>query len=239
MSRVAPHNAIIQFVDRGGERIVIKQYRLGAKYSAEQEVQAYYKLDKLLGQNHGSRVAQLYHFDEKNNEIHLEYIPGKNMYEKIKDGDYTCLKNNKAMLVKLFSVARKERIKFDSDPSNIMFDRKGMVFIDPVCKELEIDDYPFIVFMWGLIKVILRNPRVWYIFRIMEQWREYYFDYCQDNHIDHRTVNKQMCEYIELVIDWNREKNSVEGIFVYVFRRTVVIPLYSVVEQLFRWNIVK
>ena len=239
MSKVAPHNAVVEFIEQDGQQIVVKRYRAGAKYTAKQEAHAYQQLSKLLSQFQGARTAQLIRFDEESNALYLEFIPGASLHERINSGEQAILANLREPLIELLGASRQKHLQFDSDPSNIMFDQNGIVLIDPVCTELEIDDYSFIVFMWGLIKIILRNRRIWRIGKIIGHWNDYYISYCQHNGITRKMLNQQMAGYIGLVISWNREKNHVEGIFLRFFRCVVVVPIYTVVRQLFRWDLIK
>lgn len=239
MSKVAPHNAVVEFIEQDHQQIVLKRYRAGARYTAGQENHAYKQLSRLVSQLHGVRTAHVIRFDEEENALYLEFIPGATLHERINSGDEEILARLKEPLVELFWAARQENLAFDSDPSNIMFDQNGIVLIDPVCTELEIDDYSFIVFMWGLIKITLRNRRFWRIGKIIGHWKHYYSSYCEHQGIIYKGLNQQMVDYIGLVIGWNCEKNQVEGVLLRSFRYVVVIPIYMMVRLLFRWNLIK
>jgi len=236
MSKIAPHNSFVEFIEQNGIRIAVKTFRRGGKYTAAQEARAYSNLAKILPGIDGVRLANIRRLDAENNALHIEYIASESLFERIINGDEACLEVLKKPLINLFLIAKQNQVHFDSDPSNIMFDNEGIVFIDPVCTELSIEDYSFIVFMWGLIKIALRNRRIWRIRKIIAYWKDYYREYCHVSGTNSSVLNHQMENYIDLVINWNKERNANEGYFVYVFRYIVVIPIYSIVRQIFRWN---
>jgi serine/threonine protein kinase len=239
MSKVAPHNATIEFVDIEGKRSVLKRYRTKAKYSALQEGEAYEKLTTILNKEKVARIAEVFKVNESDNTLLLEFIPGLNLHERIYAGHEDDLETFREALISIFSHARKKNISFDSDPSNILFDDKGIVIIDPICTELPIRDYSFIVFMWGLIKITIRNRRFWRAYKVISYWKKYYKTYCHCTNSSYDALNHQMVEYIGLVIKWNREQNAVEGTFLRLFRRVVVIPIYMVISLPFRLNIIR
>ena len=239
MSKVAPHNAFIEVLREENKRVIAKHYRATGKYTASQEASAYSELEKLVMPIKGIRPAKIQRIDEVGNVLYLEFVPGLNLFERITGGDEACLKTLKKPLMELFLAAKLEQICFDSDPSNILFEAEGMVLVDPVCRKLPLADFTLVVFMWGLIKVSLRNIRFWRIVRLFRYWRTYYREYCDMADTTYDSLNSQMVACIDLAIVWNKERNSIEGSFYYAFRRIVVIPIYSIVRELFRWNLVR
>lgn len=233
MSRVAPHNSFVKIESKNGKRVAVKYYQRKSKYSAQQESRAYKELQAITSNVVGVRSANVLEVEEKENTLTLEYISGLTLQENIKKGNIACLELNTETLISLFISARNREFCFDSDPSNMMFDDLGIVLIDPVCEELKIKDYSFIVFMWGLIKILLRNGKVWRIKKVIKIWNRYLKEYCRKTNTSIASIYKQMVKYIDLVIAWNKKKNDVENIFVYYFRIIIVIPIYIVIRQYF------
>lgn len=241
MSKVAPHNATIELkYDENGRLYIYKKYH--TKYTSAEEFLAYQQLKKCLpNKNLGIRAAEVYEVNDLDNSLNIEYIDYKNLHEILFSGNENILIKIQEKLLNLFDEARRQGISFDSDPSNLLCDKDGndVVVIDPVCANLKLNDYAAVVFIWGLIKLSLRNPRVFQSFRILKNCFDYYRKYIDKTDADFRSLNRQIGEYIGLSISWNIEKNSVEFFTTRIFRIVIVVPLYSVVRLLFISNLVR
>jgi len=238
MSKLAPLNAKIEYKENQRCKYVYKCYH--ATYTAKDEFEAYERVDKLIQGLKKFRTAKIYNVNESDNCLSIEYIPGHSLYEIISETNVDVLKKWQSLLITLFIKARNAKVHFDSDPSNLMCDdRTGdIVIIDPVCVDLDIDDFVMIVFMWALIKIMLRNRSFWRNKAIIKHWFNYYREYLQATGVDFREFNSQLVKYIDVVIGWNKEGNSVEGPMKRVMRYLLFIPIYTVIKWIFKWNIV-
>ena len=241
MSKVAPHNAWIEYANGNSGPYVVKWFREGGKFTAGQEARAYDVLRRLLDDVPGARAASILALDEAANTLSLEFIEGLSLHERLAQGEFDILEETRERLLRIFIGARDNGFFFDSDPSNILFeagatDGQNLVFIDPSCITLPIRDHAFIVFMWGLIKILLRDWRVWHIWKMRPYWDSLWRGYCALSNVSGASLAQQMVAYIDLVIRWNKERNPVEGPITYSFRRLVVIPIYRAVRLWFLWN---
>lgn len=241
MSKVAPHNATTQIrYDAGGRKYVYKKYH--AKYTSREEFLAYQRLGKcLLRSDSGVRAAEIYEVNDLDNSLNIEFINHQTLHEMLFTGKVYILELIQEKLLDIFHEAKRQNVNFDSDPSNLFCDESGseIVIIDPVGPNLSLNDYAMVVFVWGLIKLSLRNPRLWQSYRVLIYCFDYYCRYMDKTRTDYKSFNRQMSEYIGVVIGWNKEKNLVEGIFTRIFRRIVVVPLYSIVKLFFSTNLVR
>lgn len=241
MSKDRPHNAQIEYVKGTSGPYVVKRFREAGKFTAGQEANAYDSLRKLLNDVPGTRAARVLAVDEEANTLSLEFLEGLNLHERLAHGDMDILDNIRERLLRIFKRARDTGFRFDSDPSNILFEtdaaeKQNLVFVDPSCIPLPIRDHAFIVFMWGLIKIPLRDWRVWRARKIAPYWNAYCREYCQLSNISGASLAQQMTAYIDLVIQWNKERNPVEGVLIHSFRRLVVIPIYRAIRLWFAWK---
>jgi len=150
MSKLAPRNANVMIVKESDGRTYVRKRYL-AVYTAVQERAAYDRLRPLCGPIRGIKMARVLAVDEKNNSLRLEYVPGKSLYETVEMGDIGPLIEWREPLVELFTAARTRGIRFDGDPSNFIVHAETgqLVIIDPVCVDLQIEDFAMVVFLWG------------------------------------------------------------------------------------------
>lgn len=239
MSKVAPHNATIEYRNDGTRPYVYKKYR--AKYTAVEESEAYERVRTLTSGIERVRPARVYTVDPADDSLKLEFVPGRSLWEIVADGEVGALERVRADVMTLTGAARARGVRFDCDPSNLMCEsgEDGLVIIDPVCVDLELRDFAMVVFLWGLLKLVLRNPRVWRDRAILRSWFRYYREYLERAGTAHEAFNEQMVRYIDVAIGWNKEKNPIEGPLTRGFRFVVVVPLYRLVRAAFRRNLVR
>lgn len=241
MSKVAPHNAVIDLrIDEKGRKYIYKKYY--ATYTSEQEFTAYENVSKCINQpRSGIRMATVYEVDVADNSLNIEFINYRNLHEIVVSGNVEILLIVKDRLLQLFSDARKKGVEFDSDPSNILCDEEGIdiVLIDPICTDLNLRDFSAVVFIWGLIKLSLRNPRVWKSIQVLRICGGFYDAYLLQSGVNFKDLNAQIGAYIGRAILWNTSRNRVEGVSVRLFRLVVVVPIYSLVRLLFVTNVVR
>jgi hypothetical protein len=234
MSKSAPNNAEIVFkLDEKEQRFVYKKYY--HQYRAFEEIDSYRELGDCLRQtDQPARVARVYSWSDRDNSINLEFIAGPTLLELLRGGEVYILQELEEVLVTVFSCASRENFCFDSDPSNIFYDGSTgeVVFIDPVCIKLDLGDYAAVVFLWGLIKIALRNPRVWQSYRLWRYARNFQRAYALRVDTNSDALSKQIANYVDTVISWNLEIKQREGWLVRMFRKVCVVPLYKVVQQL-------
>ncbi len=234
MSGIAPRNATVTFVTReDGSRYVKKKYR--AIYTAAQEQDAYHKIQPLLQDIKAIRSAQVLNVDESSNVIYIEYIHGESLYELAMKGNITPILEWKEPLIDLFDKARKKGVRFDGDPSNFILHAKSgeLVIIDPVCTDLQLNDFAMVVFLWGLIKVIIRSLRFWRYPFIIRVCRIYYRSYLQQTGVVPHLFGQEMIRYIDVVIEWNKEVSSADSRIMILLRRIVAVPIYTTVKWFF------
>ena len=239
MSKLAPRNATIEICDHDdGSKFVRKTYR--ATYTALDEQLAYGRVEHVYRDCPGVRVARFLELDSDSNSFTLEYIPGKSLYDSAAGGDFRPLNCWHTRLIAPFVLARNEGLCFDSDPSNYIVhaDTAELVAIDPVCTDLRLNDYAAVVFLWGIIKLMLRTVRFWRypaLFRIGRNFKKQYLATADAGRED---FNRQMVTYIDVVIGWNREESPVDSKALKLVRRYLAIPLYSTARFAFRRNLV-
>jgi hypothetical protein len=239
MSKLAPRNATVQILRLDdGHLYVHKRYH--SVYTATQEQHAYRTVQLLCRDIQGIRLAYVLGVDEKENSLHLEYIPGKSLYELLEAGKIDPIIQWTDRLVELFSAAKTQKSYFDSDPSNFIIHAKTgeLVIIDPVCTNLRLEDFAMVVFLWGLIKLMLRKPRFWQYPSLIRVWRTFYREYLQRGDVESGRFNHEMVRYIDVVIKWNREVSPVDSLLITLMRRMVVVPMYMVVRWFFHLNLV-
>lgn len=241
MSKVAPHNAVIDVrTDEKGRKYVYKKYY--ATYTSEQEFTAYKNVSRCIAQpGSGIRMAAVYEVNIADNSLNIEFINYRNLHEIVVSGNVEILLVIKDRLLGLFSDARTKGIDFDSDPSNILCDEEGIdiVLIDPICTDLNLSDFSAVVFIWGLIKLSLRNPRVWKSIQVLKICGGFYDAYLLQSDVNFKDLNAQIGAYIGRAISWNSRGNRVEGFSVRLFRLVVVVPIYSLIRLLFVTNVVR
>jgi hypothetical protein len=241
MSKIAPHNAQIEYAQGTSGPYVKKRFRGAGKFTARQEATAYQGLCALLDSLSGTRAAKVLAVDDDANTLYLEFIEGPTMYERLAQGETEILDQARERLLYIFKESRDAGFRFDCDPSNILFEPgtqggENLVFIDPSCIALPIRDHAFIVFMWGLIKILVRDWRMWRAGRLKPYWNAYCRGYCRISDVSGASLAQQMVAYIDLVIEWNKERNHVESVSIYYFRRLIVAPIYRAVRLWFVWR---
>lgn len=237
MSRLAPRNATVEIL-KSDEGLLYVHKRYHAVYTARQEQEAYSRLQPLLENIQGIRSAQILDVNEDENSIALEYIPGKSLYDLAGSGIFGPLRDCQERLVTLFIAARNAGVHFDSDPSNFIIHSNigELICIDPVCADIQLKDYAAVVFIWGLVKLVLRSLKFWQYPSLIRAMRSYLSCYLTQADINAVCFNQQMASYITVVIDWNKEISSIDGLLTILLRRCVAIPLYSITRCLFRRN---
>lgn len=239
MSKLAPRNATIEIDEnKDGQRIVKKTYR--ATYTAHDEQLAYGRVDHIYRDCPDVRIARFLEIDSDNNSFTLEYIPGESLYDSAAGGDFKPLSYWHTQLITPFVLASKEGLCFDSDASNYLVhaDTAKLVAIDPVCADVPIDDYAAVVFLWGIIKLMLRTPRFWRYPRLFRIGRNFKKLYLAAADVSSGDFNRQMVTYIDVVIGWNREVSPVDTRAMKLIRRYLAIPLYSTARFAFHRNLV-
>ncbi|MCP4712309.1 MAG: hypothetical protein GY869_27120, partial [Planctomycetes bacterium] len=128
------------------------------RFQVEQEYQAYLELDSVIENVIGIRRAEVYGIECHQNLIDVEFIDGPTLAEDFLERGVSALEARIDCLLSLFYEARKQQVQFDSDPSNLIYDRRSdtLVLIDPVCEKMDIADYSMIVFLWGMVKCFFR-----------------------------------------------------------------------------------
>jgi len=48
-----------------------------------------------------------------------------------------------------------------------------------------------------------------------------------------------MCEYIDVVIDWNKNESKNEPLKLRAFRHIMIIPVYNFIKSLFKLNVIR
>lgn len=250
MSKIAPQNARIEFkYDELGRQYVYKKYH--ARYTSREEFVAYQKLSACLQEvNSSIRLAKVYDVNDSDNSISIEYINYQNLEEILVSCNTNILTTIQDALIDLFYEASCQRVIFDSDPSNLLCKKDGteIVIIDPLAlseeeiladPRLRLKDYPAVVFIWGLVKLTLRNAKIWRSFEILRVCLDYYRKYILKSKSQFKSINNQIAIYIGLAISWNIEKNEVEGIITRLTRCVIVVPVYSFVRLLFVLNFIR
>lgn len=230
MSKIAPINAQISFETIDRHCVVVKTYRSGARFNALQEYQAYLKLIEFLQEIDGVRVAKIIKFSPSQNQLTIEKINVPTLQEDLKRGNVSSLRKCRNRLMSVFLQASLKELKFDSDPTNIFFDGNDIVIIDPICQDIDIDDYTFVVFVWGIIKIIVRSWKLWNAPKLIAEVKRLVQCYSKKINRPNDDIIHQIIKYIDIVIEWNRERNQVEGILMYFFRKIVVVPIYRVIQ---------
>lgn len=239
MSKLAPRNATVEVGDHNdGSKFVRKTYR--ATYTALDEQLAYGRVEHIYRDCPDIRIARFFEIDSDNNSFTLEFIPGKSLYEFAAEGDFKSLSDWHTRLIAPFVLARNEGLCFDSDPSNYLVhaDTAELVAIDPVCADIRIDDYAAVVFLWGIIKLMLRTPKVWRYPGLLRIGRSFKKLYLTAADVSSDDFNQQMVTYIDVVIGWNREVSPVDSKAMTLIRKYLAIPLYSIARFAIRRNLV-
>ena len=230
-------NSSLSFKKHGLIKCVEKRYH--SNFTALQERESYERLARLVKEIPGIRTASV--IDTSEDTIVLEYIDGPNISENVLSKDIAVLNKKKPALISLFLAAREEKLFFDFDPTNIICDskEKQLVLIDPVCEPVMLSEHAIIVFLWGLIKIFLRSKRVFCLKSFCRAWYLYYTEYIAKADISYKILNKQMCEYINVVIGWNKKESKDESLRLRAFRHIVIIPVYNFIKSLFKLNVIR
>ena len=208
------------------------------RFQVEQEYQAYLALDSVIKNLKGIRRAEVYAVDESRNLINVEFIDGPTLAEDYLKQGVTALEARLDGLVSLFYEARKQQVQFDSDPSNMIYDRRSdtLVLIDPVCEKMDIADYSMIVFLWGMVKCFLRAQSYEQAAGFRKFWKNINRKYQKACHVSHLEMNRQMCLYIDRVIGWNRTENQNESLGRRWVRHIFQAPTYRIIQLGFKWK---
>ena len=217
-------NLSVEFIEQ--KPVVRKTYH--GEYTAEAEGRAYQQLAGLCDANPYVRLPEVYGVEHEANTIHIEYIRGIDLRRTIRNAGFAALVPFDAALMQLFTEAKAEGSRFDSDPANFIVcqDGSGLVLVDPLCKQLELPDFVFVVFLFGLFKASLTNPlrpRVGQCLKLLDR---YCGTYCNgQTGVDAGSIYRQLDNYVQQVIIWNRETVSSESFSRRNWRRFVWIPL--------------
>lgn len=230
-------NSSLSFKKHGTETYVEKRYH--SKFTALQERESYERLARLVKEIPGVRTACV--LEASKDVLVLEYIDGRNISEDILSRGIEILDEKRETLLSVFLAGHKEKLFFDFDPTNIIYvpDGNQLVFIDPVCQPVMLSEHAIVVFLWGLIKVFLRSKRVFCLKSFYRAWRLYYTEYIAKAGISYKILNKQICEYIDVVIGWNKEENKDESLKLRAFRHIVIVPVYNLIKSLFKLNVIR
>jgi len=230
-------NSSLSFKEHGAKTCVEKRYH--SKFSVTQELKSYEMLSDLVESIPGVRPVSV--LDKTDNTIILEYIHGPNVSEEVLLRGIAAVDEKRTMLLSVFLAARKKNVFFDFDPTNMIYDSesKQLVLIDPLCEPVIISEHAIVVFLWGLIKVFLRSKRVFCLRSFCRAWYLYYTEYIAEAGISYKTLNKQICQYIDVVIGWNKKESKDEPLKVRAFRYIVIIPLCNFIKCLFKLNVIR
>jgi hypothetical protein len=130
--------------------------------------------------------------------------------------------------MELFTRTRLEGQRFDSDPANFIACDSGgeLVLIDPLCQQMELPDFVFVVFMFGLFKASLANPLRARWMRYRELFDRYCRAYCLRNEqADPADIRRQLVAYVDQVIRWNRDISAAESLATKLGRRLLWLPV--------------
>lgn len=238
MSKLAPRNASVVVVESDdADRVIRKRYH--AEYTATQEEAAYKRVCGIYRSCEGIRCANVLSVED--GDLFIEYIPGENLYESAADGRFGPLRAWQGRLVTAFVHARTMELSFDSDPSNyIVHDETNeLVAVDPVCKDIQLPDFAAVIFLWGILKLILRSIKFW---RYPELYRiacSFLVKYLEESGTSEVQIRDQLVTYIDVVIGWNKEVSRVDGLLMIVVRRAIAIPIYSVAKFAIRRGVIR
>ncbi len=196
-------------------------------YTAQQERDAYRSLESLCARVENIRTPHIYGVDEANNAIYLEFIEGVDLKRAITASGLAALGPHEDRLLRLFAQARLDSIHFDSDPANFLVEEASgdLVMVDPVCQQVELQDFVFVVFLFGLVKAGVAAPHRVYPHRMVRKLRVLCDQYCQ--HVPGVTpvgLRRQLAEYVSVVIRWNQESAEDESLGLSFVRRSVWVP---------------
>ena len=219
-------NTLLQIQKRDAVVVVDKTYT--REYSATEEESAYREIRTVAEGLEGIRVANVLEVATGRNAIVVEYVDGFNLRQYLAMHGLRRLAESRPSLVELFVRSRRAGIRFDADPTNFIVvpDGNELVIIDPACRPVEIPDYCFVAFVFGLLKLGLRSPLRCNWLRLTGALKPYYHAYCAgvDEPTTVGSLHRQMAELLSCVIGWNRLAVESESVTQRLLRRLVVIP---------------
>ncbi|MFC1654282.1 hypothetical protein ACFL2F_00640, partial [Myxococcota bacterium] len=115
---------------------------------------------------------------------------------------------------------------FDSDPANIIHNSGDgeLVIVDPICEKVNIGDYNFVVFLFGLIKALLGSATKHKISKATRILYEYYRAYEQISGKSWRQLNIQLYTYAGIVMMWNRDRWRATSNMEWMLRMVTTVP---------------
>ncbi len=228
-------NSTIRFERQGDRTVVHKHYH--ARYGVDEEVASYERLAKLLQKFSGLRVPRVYEVNSSQNSMSLEFIAGPHLTDLYRNAGPRVFDQTREQLVSLFVYASEEKVRFDCTPEHFLVDRDagGFVIIDPVCDDIDLDDFAAVVFLLGMIKCYLRHRPWRWTLSFMSSWKRYYRSYVEQSRGTRHAFNQQVSRYIDRVVLWNQQTYD-DSLRVRATRNFAIIPFWRVMRAFFRWN---
>jgi len=230
-------NSSLFFKKDGTKRCVEKRYH--SRFNVRQEFDAYQRLAGFVKDIPGVRCASV--LGVSDNTIVLEYVAGANLLQDILARGMAAVDEKRDLLLSVFLAVRDKNVFFDIGPSNIICqaDNKGVVLIDPLCEPVLLSEHAVVVFLCGLIRDFVRSGRLFNIVSFCRSWHKYYSEYLKLSGVCFKELNRQLCEYIDVVIGWNRHKNTNEPMTLRLVRYFFIVPFFRFIKMFFRLNIVR
>ena len=230
-------NSSVCFRKYGTKRCVEKRYH--SKFNVTQEFESYQRLADFVKDIPGVRCASI--LGVSDNTIILEYVAGANLLEDVLARGMAAVDEKRPLLLSIFLAIRDKNVFFDIGPSNIICEaeNKGIVLIDPLCEPVVLSEHAVVVFLCGLIRDFVRSGRLFHIVSFCRSWHKYYSEYLKLSGVCFKELNRQLCEYIDVVIGWNRHKNTNEPMKLRLVRYVFIVPFFSFVKVLFKFDIVR
>lgn len=220
-------------------KIIEKTYH--ARYRVREEAEAYERLDHIINDLPHLRRPKIYLVDDVTNSLQLEFVEGVDLlHEYGQHGSYV-LQAWHDTLTKLLVNAHRNNVRFDADPSNFIVEHSKdcLAVIDPVAVDLDLDHFPVVVFLFGLIKCFIRYPRWWLRGKLLTIWYRYYSSYVQNSGCAWADLNRQLDHYIATVIHWNYAESQSEPFYKRLIRILIIIPAWQLIRVPFKFNWVK
>jgi hypothetical protein len=113
-------------------------------------------------------------------------------------------------------------------------DSGTLVLVDPVSAEVDLDDFCMVVFLWGFIKCFIRSRAPHRFFAFWKCWKMYYVDYLQITSIETKDLNRQISNYVDVVIGWNLNESQQDSWWKRIARVIIVVPAWRIIQLPFK-----
>lgn len=232
-------NSTIAILDENDEKIVEKRYH--ARFNVLEEASAYAELERLLEPYAGIRTAKVLKVDAENGCLRLEYISGPSLWDSFGSEGVRAFQGARDLVLASCAEAAKQGLRFDFSPEHLLRDPAtgDWVVIDPLCESMELKHFSAIVFLQGMFRCFIKHRRLWRAASFTRIWKSFLRRYRVLAGISCHEFNREMCSYIDRVIEWNRQPNETESRGMRLIRRIGVIPFWRGYRALFRWNWIK